>query len=148
MVWEKRMRLISWAFFILMWIPLAVVVWSAATESEEPPVPALAALFLFVILFAVFQAGSFGIGWLEKEKIRKKGIPAKATIISLADTGTMVNDQPLMKIGLEVQPPYDSRFTATVEYIIPFSSLTALQPGNVVKVYYLEETKEVALADL
>ena len=148
MVWEKRMRLISWAFFILMWVPLAVVVYSAATESEEPPFLALAALFLFVILFAVFQVGSFGIGWLEKEKIRKKGIPAKATIISLADTGTMVNDQPLMKIELEVQPPYDSRFVATVEYIVPYSFLPQVQPGNTLQVFYLEDTKDVAIADL
>jgi len=53
-----------------------------------------------------------------------------------------------MQIELEVQPPYDSRFTTTVEYVVPFSFLVQLQPGTVVKVYYLEETKEVALADL
>jgi hypothetical protein len=148
MVWEERLRRISWVFFLLMWIPLGVVVYSAVTEAEDPPVEALAAVFLFVILFAVLQIGSFGIGWLEKEKIRKKGIPAKATILSVTDTGTMVNNQPLLKIGLEVQPPYDSRFVATVEYIVPYSFLPQVQPGNTLQVFYLEDTKEVAIADL
>ena len=148
MALEQRVRWISWVFFVLMWIPLGVVVYSAVTESEEPPFLAIAALFLFVILFAVFQAGSFGIGWLEKEKIRKKGIPAKATVLTLSDTGTMVNNQPLMKIGLEVQPPYNSRFTATVEYIVPYSFLPQVQPGNTLQVFYLEDTKDVAIADL
>jgi hypothetical protein len=148
MVWEKRVRRISWVFFILMWIPLGIVVFSAVTEVEEPPVTALAALFLFVILFAVFQIGSFGIGWLEKEKIKKKGITAKATILSVSDTGTMVNNQPLLSIELEVHPSYDSRFVATIEYVVPYSFLPQVQPGNTLQVYYSEETKEVALADL
>ena len=148
MVWEERLRRISWVFFIVMWIPLGVVVYSAVTEAEDPPVEALAAVFLFVILFAVLQIGSLGIGWLEKEKIRKKGIPAKATILSVSETGTMVNNQPLLKIGLEVQPPYDSRFVATVEYIVPYSFLPQVQPGNTLQVFYLEDTKEVAIADL
>lgn len=148
MVWEQRVRRTSWIFFILMWIPLAGVVWSAITGSEEPPFPAIAALFLSVILFAVFQAGSFGIGWLEKEKIRKKGIPAKATVLTVSDTGTMVNNQPLLRIGLEVQPPYDSRFVATVEYIVPYSFLPQVQPGNTLQVFYREDTKDVAIADL
>jgi hypothetical protein len=148
MIWEQRVRRISWVFFIVMWIPLGVVVYSAVTEAEDPPVEALAAVFLFVILFAVLQVGSFGIGGLEKEKIRKKGIPAKATVSSVSDTGTMVNNQPLLRIGLEVQPPYDSRFTATVEYVVPYSFLPQVQPGNKLQVFYLEDTKEVAIADL
>jgi hypothetical protein len=148
MVWEERLRRISWVFFIVMWVPLGVVVYSAVREAEDPPVEALAAVFLFVILFAVLQIGSFGIGWLEKEKIRKKGIPAKATILSVSDTGTMVNNQPLLRIGLEVHPPYDSRFTAMVEYVVPYSFLPQVQPGNTLQVFYLEDTKEVAIADL
>jgi hypothetical protein len=131
-----------------MWIPLGGMVYSAVTETEDPPLASLAAFFLFVSLFAALQVGSFGIGWLEKEKIRKKGISAKAIVLTVSDTGTMVNNQPLLRIGLEVQPPYDSRFTATVEYIVPYSFLPQVQPGSMLQVFYLEETKEVALADL
>lgn len=148
MVWEKRMRRISWVFFALMWIPLAIVVYAAVMEEPEPPVPAFAALIISVLLFAFLQAGSFVVGWREKAGIRARGVPAKATITGVSETGTTVNNQPLIRIELEVQPPYDSRFMTTVEYLVPYTSLTELQPGKVVRVFYLEETKEVALADL
>ena len=149
MAWEKRLRQISWVFFLIMWVPLGVMIYTSVTDGDEEIIEyALIPFFILCMLFAIVLVGSFGVGWLERENIKKKGIPAKATILSLSDTGTTVNDQPLMQIELEVQPPYDSRFTTTVEYVVPFSFLMQLQPGTVVKVYYLEETKEVALADL
>lgn len=148
MVWEQRVRRISWIFFFLMWIPLVFVIYAAVTETEEPPVEALVLFFGLMVLFAILLIGSFGIGSLEKDRIRGSGIPAKATVLTVSDTGTMVNNQPLLKIGLEVQPPYDSRFVATVEYIVPYSFLPQVQPGNTLQVFYLEDTKEVAIADL
>jgi hypothetical protein len=148
MVWEQRVRRISWIFFFLMWIPLVFVIYAAVTETEEPPVEALVLFFGLMVLFAILLIGSFGIGSLEKDRIRRSGIPAKATVLTVSDTGTMVNNQPLLKIGLEVQPPYDSRFVATVEYIVPYSFLPQVQPGNTLQVFYLEDTKEVAIADL
>jgi len=148
MIWEKRIRYLSWLCFLLMFVPLVIVVYSAAIETEDPPVAAIAALIFFSMLFAIFQFGSFVVGGAEKEVIRKKGIAAKATIISVSDTGTMINNQPLLRIELAVQPPYDERFTATVEYVVPYSVLPQVQPGMAVRVFYLEETKEVALADL
>ena len=148
MVWERRARQISWVFFTLMWLPLAFVIYAAVMEDEEPPVVPLVLFFALCMLFAFLQVGSFGIGWLEKNAIRKKGTPAQATVLSVSETGTTVNDRPLLRIELEVQPPYDSRFTATVEYVVPFTFLPQLQAGNKLQVFYLEDTKEVALADL
>jgi hypothetical protein len=148
MVWEQRVRRISWIFFFLMWIPLVFVIYAAVTETEEPPVEALVLFFGLMVLFAILLIGSFGIGSLEKDRIRRSGIPAKATVLTVSDTGTMVNNQPLLRIGLEVQPPYDSRFVATVEYVVPYSFLPQVQPGNTLQVFYLEDTKEVAIADL
>ncbi len=84
----------------------------------------------------------------EKENIKKKGILAKAVILNVAETGTRLNDQPLLKIELEVQPPYDSRFTTTVEYVMSYSDMFQLEPGKKVPVYYIDGTTEVALADL
>jgi len=148
MVWEKRVRRIAWVCFALMGVPLVFVVFAAVTDTEEPPVTALVLLFSLCILFAILLFGSFGIGRREKERIKITGIPAKATIISVSETGTTVNDQPLVRIELEVQPPYDFRFVTTVEYILPYSAIPQMQPGNKVPVYYMEGTTEVALADL
>ena len=148
MVWEKRMRRFAWVLFFVMWVPLAAVIWSAVTDTEEPPVEALVLFFGLMVLFVILLIGSFGIGSLEKDRIKRSGIPAKATILSVTETGTTINDKPLVRIELEVQPPYDSRFVATVEYILPYPVLQELHAGKKISVFYLEETKEVALADL
>ena len=149
MVWEKRVRLIAWAFFFLMWIPLGVMFYTAVTDGDEGTIGIpLGLFFILCILFAILLFGSFAVAHFEKETIKKKGIPAKATIVSVSETGTEITDQPLMRIELEVQPPYDTRFRTTVEYILPYSSHPLVQAGKTVQVYYHEETKEVALADL
>lgn len=149
MVWDKRVRSISWGVFVLMWIPLVFMIYTAVTDGDAESIGIAMILFFFLcILFGLLLFGSFTVGRLEKENIKKRGVPAKATIVSVSDTGTTINDQPLVRIGLEVQPPYDSRFTTTVEYLVPYLDSLQLQPGTTVQVLYIEETKEVALADL
>lgn len=144
-----RVRRISWLFFLLIWLPLGFVVYTAAMGGDEDTIAlAMVPVFIFCVLFAILFAGSSAIVAREKEKIQKQGIPAKAMVISLTDTSTTVNDQPLMKIELEVQPPYDSRFVTTIECVVPLPALMQLERGSVVDIFYLEDTKEVALADL
>jgi len=148
MGWDQRLRRISWVFFALMWLAVAVVSISAIMEEEEPPLPAIAALFACAMLFAFLQVGSFFVAWREREQIKATGIPAKATIMSITTTGTEVNDEPLIRIELEVQPPYDERFVTTVEYVVPYSSLPDLQKGIEVRVFWREGTHEVAIEGL
>ncbi len=130
-----------------MGIALGFVVFAALTDEDEPPVAAMILFFGLCLLFAILQFGSFTIGQFEKENMKKKGIMAKAVILSVTETGTRLNDQPLLKIELEVQPPYDSRFTTTVEYVMSYSDRSQLEPGKKIPVYYFDGTTEVALAD-
>lgn len=74
----------SWVFFFLMWIAIGVVVFAAVTDTEEPPVTALVFASGMCIIFTILLFGSFTVGRLEKENIKKKGIPAKATILSIS----------------------------------------------------------------
>ena len=148
MGWDQRLRRISWVFFTLMWPAVAAVSISAIMEEEEPPLPAITLLFSCAMLFAFLQVGSFFVGWREREQIKATGIPAKATILNITTTGTEVNDEPLIRIELEVQPSYDERFVTIVEYVVPYSSLSSMQPGNIVRVFYREGTKEVAIEGL
>lgn len=148
MVWEKPIRQASWVCFVLMLVMLAVVIYSAAIETEEPPVTIILLLLFFGILFAFLQVASLIIDSIEKERIKKRGILATGTIISLADTGVMINDKPQLKIELDVQPPYEQLFRTSVVYVVPYSVLPQVQPGKKVQVFYLEGTREVALAEL
>lgn len=148
MVWDQRLRRISWVFFVLMWFAVAFVVYAAVMEEEEPPLPAIAALMACVMLFAFLQAGSFLVAWREREAIKATGVPAKATILNIESTGTRINDEPLLRIELEVQPPYAERFTTTVEYVVPEYTMPELKKGAVIRVFWVDGTQEVALADL
>lgn len=149
MAWEERVRLLSWVVFTVMWIPLAIMISTAVTGGDEENIAfAIIPFFVLCILFALLLVGSFGIGRLEKDNIRKKGIPANATIISVMDTGWLINNQPKLCMELDVHPPCDSAFRTTVEYVVPHPFLPQLQPGTTVKVYYIEGTTEVALAGL
>jgi hypothetical protein len=149
MVWEERVRRIAWISFALMWIPVAYLVYLAAIDAPEDSIyPAMPVFLVFCIGFALLLAGSFGIGWFERENIKKKGIPATATILSVSDTGWTVNDQPKLSICLDVRPLYEPRFLKTVEYVVPYAYLPQLKEGNKVPVLYIEGTDQVALADL
>jgi len=149
MVWEERVRRIAWISFALMWIPVAYLVYLAAIDAPEERIyPAMPVFIFFCTGFALLLVGSFGIGWFERENIKKKGIPATATILSVSDTGWTVNDQPKLSICLDVHPPYEPRFLKTVEYVVPYAFLPQLKEGNKVQVLYIEGTNQVALADL
>ncbi len=62
MVWEKRVRRLSWIFFFLMWIALGFVFFAAVTDEDEPPVTALVLFVGLCLLFAILLFGSFTIG--------------------------------------------------------------------------------------
>lgn len=61
---------------------------------------------------------------------------------------TTVNNQPLLRIGPEVQPPCGSRSAATVGYVVPYPFLPQLVAENTRPGYYNRETGEVAPAYL
>jgi hypothetical protein len=131
-----------------MWLAVAMVAIPAIMEEEEPPLPAIAALFAFAMLFALLQVSSFFVAWREREQIKATGIPAKATILNITTTGTEINDEPLIRIELEVQPPYDERFVTTVEYVVPSFPPPDLQKGKVIRVFWREGTRDVAIEGL
>jgi hypothetical protein len=149
MVWEERVRRAAWISFALMWIPVAYLVYLAMIDAPEERIyPAIPIFLFFCMAFTLLLVGSFGIGWFERENIKKKGMPATATILSVSDTGWTFNDQPKLSICLDVRPLYEPRFLKTVEYVVPYAFLSQLKEGNKVRVLYIEGTDQVALADL
>jgi len=147
MKWDKRLRLLSWIFFALMWI---AVIWYIVVSQGYEGIddPRILPFFAFLGLFLTFQAGAVYVDRLEKERIRTAGIPAKATVISCESTGRLVMNRPELRIELEVQPPWGIPFTATTEHIVPYPDLFRVEPGKTVNVYFLDGSGDVTLADL
>jgi len=66
--------------------------------------------------------------------ILESGIPAKAKIVSVRQTGMMVNDQPQVAFQLEVHPPSGTPYHAETKAIIPIVHIPQFQPGAEVPV--------------
>ena len=66
--------------------------------------------------------------------ILKNGIPAKAKIISVQQTGVMVNYQPQVVFALEVQPPGGTPYQTQAKAVIPIVNIPQFQPGVEVNV--------------
>ena len=104
--------------------------------------------FVRAAAFAALFASSFGcsaIGSLidnatgesEARLLRQIGIPAEAEVLRLWDTGTTVNDDPVVAMEVEVRPADGDPFRA----VIPKTWISRLdvpqfQPGKILAVRY------------
>jgi hypothetical protein len=61
--------------------------------------------------------------------ILQNGIPAKAQILSVQQTGVMVNYQPQIAFQLEVHPPSGAPYQAQAKAVIPMVNIPQFQPG-------------------
>lgn len=102
-------------------------------------------LFTGLIIFFVYRTVFGKIN--QSNKLLATGAPAQALVMQLADTGVRVNDNPQVKLVLEVhpmgQPPYQVETTAFVSML----KLAQIQPGQTVNVRYdPTDPSKVALA--
>ncbi len=74
------------------------------------------------------------------------GTPATATIERLIDTGTTINDNPVVEFVLRVVPPEGPAFEAHSKALVSRLDVPLIQPGRVVPVKYdPNDTSRVAL---
>ena len=64
----------------------------------------------------------------------KNGTPAQATILRIWDTGTTVNDNPVVGLLLEVRPQNLPAYQAESKSMIPRLSISQFQPGAIIPV--------------
>lgn len=63
-----------------------------------------------------------------------KGTPARAVILSVQQTGGMVNYQPQVMLQLEVHPSYGLPYRVVTKAVIPMINIPQFQPGAEVPV--------------
>lgn len=69
-------------------------------------------------------------------QVKKTGVEATATILSIWDTGMRINDNPQVGLELQVQPPYGAPFQAKVTQTVSIVQLAQFQPGTQLNVKY------------
>jgi hypothetical protein len=77
--------------------------------------------------------------------ILRNGIPAQARIVSVQQTGVMVNYQPQVAMQLEVHAPDGTTYHAQTRAVIPMVNIPQFQPGVEVpiKIHPTDPTKVV-----
>ena len=68
------------------------------------------------------------------ENLMAKGTQGEATILALEDTGMIVNNNPRVKVTLEVRMPMYPTYQITKTMTVPLIRLSQVQTGSVVQV--------------
>lgn len=70
----------------------------------------------------------------QDNKLRREGLAATATVLSLKQTGTWAANNPLVEIELEIRLPGRAPYVTTIREVIPVIHAPAVQPGSGLRV--------------
>jgi len=70
----------------------------------------------------------------KRERLKKEGVKCEAEILKVEDTRITINDNPKVRLYLEVKPRGEPSFDATVEMVV--SRVNIPRPGDDITVYY------------
>lgn len=87
-------------------------------------------LFMFFIMYRAFIKPS-----LDYSRLQKTGIQATGTILSISETGTRINNQPLCKIELQVELPGKPAYIAITKTVISYFQAAQFLPGTKVPLF-------------
>lgn len=80
-----------------------------------------------------------------EQRARESGIPARAEVLKIVDTGILVNHSPVAQLTLKIMPEEGGEFETTVRLVLPRVHLP--REGDIIAVKYNPlDTGEVALA--
>ncbi len=147
---SKTMRRFGWLAFVLMWIPFVTLVTLPPGDHAWSELPSFIRYSLTVsgglcIVSNLLLVGAPIISAIHHHNLLTNGVPAQATILEVSDTGTTINDDPVVRLLLEVEPSGQPIFQAETERVMSRVQLSQFQRGTVVQVKYNPASRAVAL---
>lgn len=121
------------------------------SDTEVLIVGAAGIIVTFVLpaVGVILIIGSFLVplilGMSNRAHVEDTGTPATARILGTADTGTRINNNPLVRFDLEVRPAAAPAFQAQVEQTVSIIHLPLYQPGKTVNVKFIPETRNTVI---
>lgn len=70
------------------------------------------------------------------EHLLQDGVRARATVVSITETGSTINNRPVCDIVVRVEPTNGAAYQTTVRKVVALTQIPQLQPGNPVTVRY------------
>ena len=96
----------------------------------------LAATIALCLLLAGCGSIDSMTGVSQARDLQRTGLPAKAVILRISDTGMTLNDDPVAWLDLEVRPDTGPVFQARTKCLIPRLDVPQFQPGCTIPVRY------------
>jgi hypothetical protein len=165
----QNFRRLGTLLFVLMWVPFSCIFVGMASEFGRPgqwladKAPALLSpgpsgastltmvsfVFTFGMMFAAMALifGSPLLAWFQNRRLLNSGRKATARILTATQTGTYINENPVVHFTLEVEPPSGQPFDAEAEQLVNQMQIPRFQPGELVQVRYDPDTLEVTISD-
>jgi len=108
-----------------------------SARTTRPWFPAaIAALLALVTGCSVTGMVDRATGEDVNREIRQKGLPARATVVEIWDTGVTVNDDPVVGFRLEVEAVGRPQWRAETRALVSLLAIPRVQPGAVLPVRY------------
>lgn len=106
--------------------------------------------WIILLIASILGTGLFHIlallaGKRLYNELVKNGQESEARVLAVSDTGTRINNDPLVNISLEIQPPNEPSFKTEVKQTVSVLFLPHLQPGKIVRVKYIPGTEKAAV---
>lgn len=100
-------------------------------------------LFVIGALAIAFAFSAWIFWWPEhlRDELMKTGLPADAVILSADPTGNVYNNQPQVRLTLEVHPKDGAVYKAETKMIINPIYVPQFQPGKQVHIRYDQKDK-------
>lgn len=166
-------RRVGWLLFAFMWVPFTCIFVGMASEFGSTGqnfaswvdgfmpgffdnqswgaswLTTVSTVLTFGLMFAAmaFLFGTPILAGFRNRRVLRNGRTGEGRILSVAQTGVYINNNPMMRITLEVTPSDGRPFEAETERLINIAQIPQFQPGAVVPVRYDPNTQEVAIGE-
>lgn len=103
-------------------------------------------IIVLAILYFVLSRTLFPLLQINqmKKRLMRQGIEADAVLLNMEQTGLYVNNQPQIKLQVQVQPLTGRNFVSEIREVLTLIDLSQLRIGSTLKVKYNPvNTKEV-----
>ena len=155
------LRILALVCFLILWIPFAMImitgpfsltIWGPDHASSKNAfwsmTPWVVLTTVLGVAAAFFLIASSIASGMSNILIEAKGADAEAEILTIKDTGTRINDDPVVQFSLRVRPTMHPPFVGQARRMISIVELPQYQPGKVVKVKYIPGKEQVAIVGL
>jgi len=141
---KKMDKINSRSFIILCLFGIFGAVWLIALDAKEPGTVSELLLycwpfiiaFFFLILSISMMFISLIAGSLKNISLMSKGKEARAEILSVKESGTRINENPVLDFRLKVYPENLPPFTSEAQQTVSILDIQKYSKGSFVKVKY------------